>query len=117
MIAIQFSNVSLVLGARAIFRSLTWEIQDNQKIGLIGPNGAGKSSLLKLITGEYTAEPGGGVTRARGVSIGYLPQQPELPARPDGPGAGDGGQPAPGGTGSRDPAGGSQPGRPAGLRR
>ncbi|HWH68081.1 MAG TPA: ABC-F family ATP-binding cassette domain-containing protein, partial [Candidatus Sulfotelmatobacter sp.] len=80
MIAIQFSNVSLVLGARAIFRSLTWEIQDNQKIGLIGPNGAGKTSLLKLITGEYNAEPGGGVTRARGLSIGYLPQQPDLPS-------------------------------------
>ena len=80
MIAIQFSNVSLVLGAHTIFSNLTWEIQDNQKIGLIGPNGAGKSSLLKLITGEYTAEPSGGVTRGRGLSIGYLPQQPELPA-------------------------------------
>jgi len=79
MIAIQFSNISLVLGARAIFRNLTWEIQDNQKIGLIGPNGAGKTSLLKLITGEYTAEPGGGVTHARGMSIGCLPQQPEFP--------------------------------------
>jgi ATP-binding cassette, subfamily F, member 3 len=78
MIAIQFSNVSLVLGARAIFRNLAWEIQDNQRIGLIGPNGAGKSSLLKLITGEYTAEPGGGIVKARGVTIGYLPQQPEF---------------------------------------
>lgn len=78
MIAIQFSNVSLVLGARAIFRNLSWEIQDNQKIGLIGLNGAGKSSLLKLITGEYTPEPGGGVIRARGVTVGYLPQQPEF---------------------------------------
>ncbi|MBE0696459.1 MAG: ATP-binding cassette domain-containing protein, partial [Anaerolineaceae bacterium] len=64
MIAIQFSNVSLILGARAIFRNLAWEIQDNQKIGLIGPNGAGKSSLLKLITGEYTAEPEGGIVKA-----------------------------------------------------
>jgi ATP-binding cassette, subfamily F, member 3 len=79
MIAIQFSNVSLVLGARAIFRGLSWEIQDNQKIGLIGPNGAGKSSLLKLITGEYNPEPGGAVVKARGLTLGYLPQQPEFP--------------------------------------
>lgn len=79
MIAIQFSNVTLVLGAHTIFHELNWEIQDNQKIGLIGPNGAGKSSLLKLITGENTPEPGGGITRARGVTVGYLPQQPELP--------------------------------------
>ncbi len=78
MIAIQLSNISLVLGATAIFRGLSWEIQDDQKIGLIGPNGAGKSSLLKLITGEHTPEPGGAVVKARQVSTGYLPQQPEF---------------------------------------
>ena len=78
MIAIQLSNVTLILGARRIFSGLSWEIQHDQKIGLIGPNGAGKSSLFKLITGEHSAEPGGGVVRARGVSVGYLPQQPEL---------------------------------------
>jgi ATP-binding cassette, subfamily F, member 3 len=78
MISISFANVSLTLGARSIFKNLTWEIQHDQKIGLIGPNGAGKSSLLKLITGEYTPEPGGTLARMRGVTIGYLPQQPEL---------------------------------------
>ncbi|GAB4502134.1 MAG: ABC-F family ATP-binding cassette domain-containing protein [Anaerolineales bacterium] len=78
MIAIQLSNVSLVLGARTLFRGLNWEIQHDQKIGLIGPNGAGKSSLVKLIIGENVAEAGGSVTRARGVTLGYLPQQPEF---------------------------------------
>jgi ATP-binding cassette subfamily F protein 3 len=78
MISIQLSNLTLVLGARAIFRDLSWEIQHDQKIGLIGPNGAGKSSLFKLIVGEYNPEPGGGVTRAKGVSVGYLSQQPEF---------------------------------------
>jgi len=78
MISILLSNVTLILGARAIFRQLTWEIQHDQKIGLIGPNGAGKSSLLKLITGENSPEPGGSVVRARGVTVGYLAQQPEL---------------------------------------
>ena len=78
MISIQLSNVTLVLGAQALFRGLNWEIQHDQKIGLIGPNGAGKSSLLRLITGEHTPDPGGSITRARGVTVGYLPQQPEL---------------------------------------
>ncbi|HEY3343555.1 MAG TPA: ABC-F family ATP-binding cassette domain-containing protein, partial [Anaerolineaceae bacterium] len=78
MIAISFSNISLTLGARPIFTHLSWEIQDGQKIGLIGPNGAGKSSLFKLITGEFTPEPGGALVLARGVSLGYLPQHPEL---------------------------------------
>jgi len=82
MIAISLSNLNLILGARAIFRDLSWEIQHDQKIGLVGPNGAGKSSLFKLIMGEYTPEPGGSIARARSVSVGYLPQQPEFdPAR------------------------------------
>jgi ATP-binding cassette subfamily F protein 3 len=78
MISISLANTTLILGARAIFRDLDWEIQHDQKIGLIGPNGAGKSSLLKLILGEYNAEPGGGVVRAKGVTVGYLPQHPEF---------------------------------------
>ena len=78
MISVLLSNVTLILGARTIFRDLAWEIQHNQKIGLIGPNGAGKSSLLKVITGEYTPEPGGSAVRARGITVGYLAQQPEL---------------------------------------
>ncbi|HRF49892.1 MAG TPA: ABC-F family ATP-binding cassette domain-containing protein [Anaerolineales bacterium] len=78
MIAIGLTNISLSLGAHLIFDHLSWEIQDDQRIGLIGPNGAGKSSLLKLIVGEHAPEPGGLLARARGLTIGYLPQQPEL---------------------------------------
>ena len=79
MISISLSNTTLILGARTLFRNLNWEIQHDQKIGLIGPNGAGKSSLLKLITSEYAPESGGSVTKARGTTIGYLPQHPEFP--------------------------------------
>ncbi len=78
MISISLSNTTLILGAHAIFRNLDWEIQHSQKIGLIGPNGAGKSSLLKLMIGEYNPEPNGAVTKAKGVTIGYLPQHPEF---------------------------------------
>src|SRR5262245_47483668 len=78
MISITISNATLILGAHAIFRDLNWEIQHDQKIGLIGPNGAGKSSLLKLIIGEHTPEKGGTVIRAKGVTVGYLPQHPEF---------------------------------------
>jgi ATP-binding cassette subfamily F protein 3 len=80
MITTSLSHITLILGARRIFENLSWEIQHDQKIGLIGPNGAGKSSLLKLITGEFSPEPGVAVVRAKGVSVGYLAQQPELEA-------------------------------------
>jgi ATP-binding cassette subfamily F protein 3 len=78
MISIQLSNVSLILGSHPVFRGLSWEIQHDHKIGLIGPNGAGKSSLLKLMTGEHAPEPGGTIVRARGASLGYLPQHAEF---------------------------------------
>ena len=78
MIQIQLSNTTLILGARRIFENLSWEIQRGQKIGLIGLNGAGKSSLFRLIMGEYSPELGGSVTRTRNLSLGYLPQHPEL---------------------------------------
>ena len=47
------------------------------KIGVLGPNGSGKSTLLKIIAGidrDYLGE----IHRNKGVSFGYLPQEPEL---------------------------------------
>src|SRR5512142_1198986 len=70
MISLTVSNATLILGSRAIFRDLNWEIQHDQKIGLIGPNGAGKSSLFKLMIGEHSPE--------KGVMVGYLSQEPEF---------------------------------------
>jgi len=78
MISITVSNATLILGAHTIFRDLNWEVQHDQKIGLIGPNGAGKSSLFKLINGEHSPEKGGAVIKAKGVTLGYLPQHPEF---------------------------------------
>jgi energy-dependent translational throttle protein EttA len=47
------------------------------KIGVIGPNGAGKSSLLKIMAGVDT-EFEGEAFAGRGVSVGHLPQEPQL---------------------------------------
>ena len=47
------------------------------KIGVLGLNGAGKSTLLKIMAGvehNYTGEAFVG----QGVSVGYLPQEPQL---------------------------------------
>ena len=47
------------------------------KIGVLGNNGAGKSTLLRIMAGEDrdfmgTAQP------AKGITIGYFPQEPRL---------------------------------------
>jgi len=47
------------------------------KIGVLGLNGAGKSSLLRIIAGldtDYLGE----IQAQKGITFGYLPQEPEL---------------------------------------
>ncbi len=47
-------------------------------VGIIGPNGAGKTTLLKILLGlEQPTD--GTVTIAKGLHIGYVPQQYMLP--------------------------------------
>ena len=47
------------------------------KIGVLGPNGAGKSTVLRIMAGVDT-DFEGEAWPAAGVSVGYLPQEPEL---------------------------------------
>ena len=77
MIAVNLTNLKLDLFARPILTKVDWEIHDDRCVGLIGANGAGKSSILKLIAGELTPD-GGSITRAKGLTVGYLAQEPQL---------------------------------------
>ena len=47
------------------------------KIGVIGDNGSGKSTLLRIMAGEDT-DFMGTVRPAKGIRIGYFPQEPRL---------------------------------------
>src|SRR5438874_8503596 len=47
------------------------------KIGVLGPNGAGKSSLLRIMAGE-DGEFLGEAFPAKGIKVGFLPQEPRL---------------------------------------
>lgn len=47
------------------------------KIGVLGLNGAGKSTLLRIIAG-LDQEYEGKISSEKGITFGYLPQEPEL---------------------------------------
>ncbi|MEO7524172.1 MAG: ABC-F family ATP-binding cassette domain-containing protein [Ferruginibacter sp.] len=66
-------NVTFEFGARTIVEDATWHIQPNERIGLIGYNGTGKSTLLKVLTGQYSAAKGT-VEKGRETTIGFLHQ-------------------------------------------
>ncbi|MDO9600920.1 MAG: energy-dependent translational throttle protein EttA, partial [Rhodocyclaceae bacterium] len=66
---------------RQIIKDISLSFFPGAKIGLLGLNGSGKSTVLRIMAGadqEYDGE----VQHLPGISIGYLPQEPQLdPAR------------------------------------
>jgi ATP-binding cassette, subfamily F, member 3 len=70
---IQLSSLSKSFGGRVLLDSVSWQIDDGDRVGLSGPNGAGKTTLLKMMAG--LDEPDTGlITKPAGLTIGYLPQ-------------------------------------------
>ena len=79
MIAVQLENLAIGFGAEPIFEGLSWQIHDDHTVGLVGANGSGKSTLLKLIGGVLEPDRGS-IVRRKGLSMGYLAQEPLLDA-------------------------------------
>ena len=62
---------------RTVLKDIWLSFLPGAKIGVLGANGAGKSTLLRIMAGEIT-EFDGEAFPARGLSVGYLPQEPRL---------------------------------------
>jgi ATP-binding cassette ChvD family protein len=64
-------------GGKQVLKDIWLSFYPGAKIGIVGVNGAGKSTLMKIMAGmdtEYTGE----AWAAKGVRMGYLPQEPTL---------------------------------------
>jgi ATP-binding cassette subfamily F protein 3 len=66
-------EVALNFGKKTIVEGLDLRVASGDRIGLIGPNGSGKTSLLRLLASEQLPDYGS-VKLAKGVRLGYLPQ-------------------------------------------
>lgn len=64
-------------GGKQVLKETWLSFLPNAKIGVIGKNGAGKSTLLKIMAG-LDADFNGEAQAAKGTTVGYLPQEPEL---------------------------------------
>ena len=62
---------------RQILKDISLSFFPGAKIGVLGLNGSGKSSLLKIMAG-IDKEIEGEAIPMPGLSIGYLPQEPQL---------------------------------------
>ncbi|GIK36251.1 MAG: ABC transporter ATP-binding protein [Chloroflexota bacterium] len=73
MIALRLDNITFSYPGGPGLENLSWAIEEKAKIGLVGPNGTGKSTILQLLGGRLTPDNGLVIT-AKGVTVGYLPQ-------------------------------------------
>ena len=71
------SNISKAYGGRILFAEAGLQVNRADRIGLVGPNGAGKTTLFSIILGEESPDDGK-ISRERGVTLGYLPQETAL---------------------------------------
>jgi len=70
---IQLTGAGKRYGHKLLFEEADWLITAESRIGLVGANGTGKSTVMKILAGLETLDYGS-ISRARGISAGYLPQ-------------------------------------------
>jgi ATP-binding cassette, subfamily F, member 3 len=71
------TDLAKSFGPDDIFSGVSLSIPYRARIGMVGPNGVGKTTLLRILAGLDEPKTGE-VQRARGIRIGYLPQEAAL---------------------------------------
>ena len=67
------SNLMKTFGTDMVFSGASFEIQENDRVGLVGINGSGKTTLFKMLTGEIQPD-GGDIFKANSTILGYMEQ-------------------------------------------
>ena len=77
MIILALQDVKKSFGTHEVLKSVSFTLQEGERMGMVGVNGSGKSTLMKIIAGLETADDGS-VNMQKGLRIGYLAQQGAL---------------------------------------
>ncbi len=80
MTLLSAQNLAKSYGAQDLFQGVNLSVPHKARIGLVGPNGCGKTTLLRILIGEEPPTEGR-VQRAKGLRIGYLPQNADFHAQ------------------------------------
>lgn len=70
---ISVDGLTVEFGDRALFKDISFQINEKDRIALMGKNGAGKSTLLKILAGARKPTRGN-VSAPKDTVIAYLPQ-------------------------------------------
>src|SRR5499433_216205 len=72
---LSLENVSKTYGIKPLFESVSFGLDESDKVGVIGANGSGKSTLLRVIAGEERPDTGR-VVIANEKVVAFLSQNP-----------------------------------------
>lgn len=78
MIEIEIKKLEKMYGGHLVFDDINFTVKSGEKIGFIGANGCGKTTLMRILSGEETADKGE-IFRRKGLKCGYLAQIPSYP--------------------------------------
>ncbi|MDD2598974.1 MAG: ABC-F family ATP-binding cassette domain-containing protein [Kiritimatiellae bacterium] len=70
---IEFRDISVRYGITEVLGSVSFRVNQGERVGIVGPNGGGKSTLFRLIMGETEADKGQ-VIIEESPRIGYIRQ-------------------------------------------
>ena len=70
---ISVDGLTVEFGDRALFKDISFQNYETDRIALMGKNGAGKSTLLKILAGQRKPSRGN-VSAPKDTVIAYLPQ-------------------------------------------
>ena len=73
MAVLDVQNLTLAFGENTLFKGVSFDVKEKEKVGLIGCNGAGKTSLLKIIKGDYEPDEGACFV-SKNAKLGYMEQ-------------------------------------------
>jgi len=74
---LSIENLSKAYGDKQLFSSISFGIEQGQRVALVARNGAGKSTLLRIISGKDIADSGL-VTFRNDLRVSFLDQEPEF---------------------------------------
>ena len=73
MPALSVRNLTMTFIERNLFTDVSFDIENNDKVGFIGANGVGKTTLFKILNGEISPTSGT-VTFEKNTRVGYMEQ-------------------------------------------
>ncbi len=70
---ISVEGLAVEFGGTTLFKDISFQINEKDRIALMGKNGAGKSTLLKILAGVRPPTRGT-VSAPKDCTVAYLPQ-------------------------------------------